>query len=200
MQDKRCPSCGEVKAIKDFASPRLDYCRPCSNKRITEWRHKQRAAVLEARGPVVPRTEKSCKRCGIIKPFSEFYPAKTSFSTYCKPCFVAIGMERRTRLGPQARAAEKLRYKAKRSGATADWFVAQMKEQNGLCAICKTAEIHPVRRGGLPRSLAIDHDHKTGKPRGLLCFRCNTSVHLLDKYGLEWAAQAVRYIESSRKD
>ena len=39
--------------------------------------------------------------------------------------------------------------------------------QQGKCAICKK---HSTE---FKRNLAVDHDHKTGKIRGLLCYRCN---------------------------
>jgi hypothetical protein len=48
-------------------------------------------------------------------------------------------------------------------------------KQNGLCAGCYR---HPTQ---LKRNLFIDHDHKTGKVRGLLCITCNTTLgKLLD--------------------
>lgn len=40
--------------------------------------------------------------------------------------------------------------------------------QNGVCAICKK----PPKIGG--KKLAVDHDHKTGLIRGLLCWSCNS--------------------------
>lgn len=45
-------------------------------------------------------------------------------------------------------------------------FQAMLKAQDGVCAICK--ETCPTQR-----RLSVDHDHKTGKIRGLLCARCN---------------------------
>ena len=39
------------------------------------------------------------------------------------------------------------------------------QQQNGICAICKK-----------PKKLVTDHDHKTGKFRGLLCNKCNVSL------------------------
>lgn len=43
--------------------------------------------------------------------------------------------------------------------------------QNGVCAICGK---EPTKGRG--RKLHIDHDHETGKRRGLLCNGCNTGI------------------------
>lgn len=56
------------------------------------------------------------------------------------------------------------------------------------CAICG--------RGPTPnRRLNRDHDHKTGKPRGLLCTRCNRALH--DYMTLEWIENTVAYLRRS---
>lgn len=41
--------------------------------------------------------------------------------------------------------------------------------QSGVCAICGPW----TGRNGRTKSLAVDHDHRTGKVRGLLCSDCN---------------------------
>jgi hypothetical protein len=46
--------------------------------------------------------------------------------------------------------------------------------QGGKCAICTRSETH--MRNGKVKALAVDHDHKTGKIRALLCFDCNTGL------------------------
>lgn len=46
--------------------------------------------------------------------------------------------------------------------------------QNGLCAICQKPET--ATRKGTLRLLCVDHEHKTGKVRGLLCNRCNRTI------------------------
>lgn len=43
---------------------------------------------------------------------------------------------------------------------------------NGVCAICGREELHG-------RKLSLDHDHATGKLRGLLCRSCNTAIGML---------------------
>ena len=60
------------------------------------------------------------------------------------------------------RAAKIRQYKY---GITEDEYTAMLEAQEGRCAICN-----------LERKLVIDHDHKTGKVRGLLCKPCNAML------------------------
>jgi hypothetical protein len=53
-------------------------------------------------------------------------------------------------------------------------YDTMFEAQNGLCAICKCPET--VTNRGNIRMLAVDHDHITGKVRGLLCGNCNTAL------------------------
>lgn len=48
-------------------------------------------------------------------------------------------------------------------------------KQEGMCAICEK------HQKDIKRRLCVDHCHKTGKVRGLLCGRCNTAAGLLDE-------------------
>ena len=49
-----------------------------------------------------------------------------------------------------------------------------LEKQLHACAICKEPESQIS--WGKTKRLAVDHDHKTGKVRGLLCQRCNTTL------------------------
>ena len=53
-------------------------------------------------------------------------------------------------------------------------YDAMLEAQNGVCAICKQPETH--KRNGKLKALAVDHSHKTGEIRGLLCCDCNTGI------------------------
>lgn len=60
-------------------------------------------------------------------------------------------------------------------GITLADYQTMLDEQKGVCAICKQTEQAKTRKGAeKSRRLAVDHDHQTGKIRGLLCYRCNT--------------------------
>jgi hypothetical protein len=70
-------------------------------------------------------------------------------------------------------------YLRSKYGLTQAAFEAMLAEQDGLCAICS-----------LPMSTPkIDHDHSTGRVRGLLCSPCNTGIgHLKDSPEVLFAA------------
>lgn len=47
------------------------------------------------------------------------------------------------------------------------------ESQNGCCAICGQQESRVNYKSGNIQALSVDHDHRTGRVRGLLCHRCN---------------------------
>ena len=68
-----------------------------------------------------------------------------------------------------------------RYGLTEQEVQAMFESQRGLCAACGNPETSTIKRTGEIKMLHIDHDHKTGKIRGLLCQDCNMSLgHLQD--------------------
>ena len=78
----------------------------------------------------------------------------------------------------------------KKYGITEDQYQQILKLQSGVCAICERHQRY--------RRLSIDHSHKTGKVRGLLCNFCNRS---LGRYGdspirLRKAAEYLETFES----
>ena len=62
-------------------------------------------------------------------------------------------------------------------GITADEYDEMHRSQDGVCAICGKPE-EMSNQYGLMR-LAVDHNHETGKVRGLLCMKCNRSLGML---------------------
>lgn len=64
----------------------------------------------------------------------------------------------------------------KKFGITSEEYDEMLSAQNGVCACCGNPETVVGHRSTLPRLLAVDHDHQTGKVRALLCGNCNTSL------------------------
>lgn len=71
----------------------------------------------------------------------------------------------------------KSRYLQRAYGITLEQYNELFAAQGGVCAICRQKEIN-ITKEGEPRMLAVDHDHKTGAIRGLLCTYCNTLIGL----------------------
>ena len=80
----------------------------------------------------------------------------------------------------------------KRYGLTVDEFESALVASKGLCAICRRPE--SVKQKGVLQRLSIDHNHETGKFRGLLCKRCNTAIGQLGDDPLRARALA-EYLE-----
>ena len=55
-------------------------------------------------------------------------------------------------------------------GITLDEYEILLNKQGGVCAICSQKE------SSKNNYLCVDHDHKTGKVRGLLCTQCNHAI------------------------
>jgi hypothetical protein len=66
-------------------------------------------------------------------------------------------------------------------------FNALLEKQRGSCAICSSSNWHG-------RQACVDHDHVTGKVRGLLCHKCNLAIGLLGD-NLALAESLVEYLK-----
>jgi Recombination endonuclease VII len=65
-----------------------------------------------------------------------------------------------------------------------------LEEQNNKCKICSGSNPNGHRLG-------VDHDHKTGKVRGLLCYSCNIALERVEAvHG--WGDLAVKYLQQTQ--
>jgi DNA repair exonuclease SbcCD ATPase subunit len=69
-------------------------------------------------------------------------------------------------------------------GIEPEKYYEMLEQQGHKCAICNA---EPTRR-----TLSIDHNHATGKVRGLLCDGCNLSLGHLERR--EWVEKAKEYL------
>lgn len=76
-------------------------------------------------------------------------------------------------------------------GITPEQWESMFKKQGGLCAICLKS-IHRPYDGSGKRAADVDHDHKTGEVRGLLCHVCNR--HCVGHNTVESAKRVLEYL------
>lgn len=140
-------------------------------------------------------TEKPCTYCNTLS--NEFaINARTGRrQTRCIPCAKFFREEqkvrRTTEKGRQKSREAYLKSKAtrrklteddlqkksdkhieKKYGLSPEAYTQMVLDQQNQCAICGTTN----PGGQTVRKWHVDHDHKTGKVRGLLCFRCNIGL------------------------
>lgn len=122
--------------------------------------------------PEVEPTTRICRTCARELPIEEFGRNGKRWRRYeCRSC-----SSRRTQQGriarPEVWRNAFLRRTYNISGAE---YATLFVRQRGLCAICRKPE-RVLNAQGEPRHLHVDHDHKTGKVRSLLCSNCNTGL------------------------
>jgi hypothetical protein len=128
-----------------------------------------------------------CSKCGIQKPVAvDFYMTPTgTYRRTCRSCVMADNAERNAR--PDAADVRRNTHLRGLYGITAAEYETLLVAQGGLCAICKKP----------PRSyrLAVDHDHRSGVIRGLLCNHCNLRV-IGKATSATTYRQAIAYLET----
>jgi hypothetical protein len=73
-------------------------------------------------------------------------------------------------MSPKLRAKARESHLKRTFGITTSQYTTILKSQGGKCGVCK----RPARQ--FKKRLAVDHDHKTKRIRGLLCIHCNRYV------------------------
>ena len=82
-------------------------------------------------------------------------------------------------------------------GITEAEYEAMKKEQNNKCKICDS-EGFAIGKNGHTEKLAVDHDHVTGKIRGLLCHNCNRALGLLQD-NVDVILKAAEYLKQRKE-
>ena len=83
-------------------------------------------------------------------------------------------------------------------GLEHDDYLKMLEKQNNVCAICCKPE-SVVNPSGETKPLSVDHDHATGKVRGLLCSACNQAIGLF-KDDIKTLQSAILYLEEDGND
>lgn len=120
--------------------------------------------------------KRQCVMCHLWLPYSDFSTDKRNsdrLTHRCRKCDSQYRKQRYTQSDGRRRIFQKY-------GITSHQYNRMLAEQNGACAICKRPETR-IDYTGSVQSLSVDHDHKTGDVRALLCTNCNTALGFMNE-------------------
>lgn len=183
---KSCLRCGKTKSLSDFTTSKKGKlgtsasCRECENKRLREYRREHPESRREYQKKWVERNRtrvnEEAKKRYHNDPTG--YLRKSTNSRH----------EKQGEWYERNKDHVKNKQLLRDYGITLPEYMVILEKQGGQCAICGSGE-----PGGVGR-FHVDHDHKTGKVRGLLCHFCNTGIGSLRDDPVLLRA-AVEYLE-----
>lgn len=136
---------------------------------------------------------KICTVCGIGKPLTEYHLRSKKQpwpKSACKECH-RVRARKHWEKNPLPKEVQRERNLKKSFGIGVKEYDELLTLQDGCCAICGTTSCSSGK------NFAVDHDHQTGKVRGLLCKFCNTALGQF-KDDTDVLRKAIEYLE--RKD
>jgi Recombination endonuclease VII len=181
--EKTCSRCRLSKPVEQFHVDERyrdgfsSRCKQCN----TEYARERKLAHYKKTEPdtyiirtnPAPEGYKWCRKCMRVKPNDQFYSKyiKDYLATYCKDC-------------DQSRDT-KYRY-----GVDTTIYNKMFEEQDGKCAICRSSDTKSKSQ----LRFHIDHNHKTGKLRALLCACCNRGIGMFYE-NIDWLFAAIEYLK-----
>jgi hypothetical protein len=180
MSTKTCRICKNRQPITEFyKSPNpaykdgyLNVCKTCNLEYDRKRREKLKIVV----------EYKTCSRCKQTKHSSNFtsrYRNKDGLRSECKECSHKESKIYRDKK-PSQRYLARIR---QRYGLEEEEYNKMLDKSNGKCEIC-----------GEHVKLVVDHNHTTGKVRGLLCHSCNAAIGLF-KENKDSIRNSIEYLE-----
>lgn len=138
---------------------------------------------------------KKCSQCGEVKENSCFNKSTktiSGLSSECKSCKKKYPRNKEYHKEYYKKNKEAINNKSRNNhlrrtyGITTEQYEQLKRNQNGKCAICS---------GEFDSTLHVDHCHKTGAIRGLLCNACNSGLGKL-KDSVKLLKSAIKYLEN----
>ena len=181
-----CTRCQVIKQPVDFGSPNKHWCKACGLANYHEYRRRLLTGdVMIAEKPKLRPGRwvlKPCPHCGELFNHQQMLNhksrcAKKPFTGHTigqlhEGMVVLTNMEklRTAFVGRDEKRQQRSRNLLHCYGITLEVYEAMLVAQNGECANCGSIDSGANHGHGW---LHIDHDHITGKIRGLLCTACN---------------------------
>lgn len=141
---------------------------------------------------------KTCTKCKQEKHLDEFSPDNRRHlgkASQCKKCNASYCRKRHNTNKELARNYKLMTI----FNISLQEYNLLLNKQNKVCAICLKNEITVDNRTNKVKNLAVDHCHKTGKVRGLLCANCNIGLGKF-KEDFKNLNSAIEYLKGSLND
>lgn len=185
---RMCIVCKERKPDDDFSRNGRGELRKlceCCWKGVSE----KRRATRDTPGT------RLCNACGVEKPNREFWRSsisRTGLMANCADCTAATN--RNSHATSKGRGKHRARHLQICFGITVEQYNELLADQSGGCGICgrTAAEVDPRQE------LAVDHCHKTGKVRGILCKHCNFAIGRLGD-DIDGLLRALTYLRKAQE-
>lgn len=172
----QCCRCREWKPTDEFnpkkGKKKSGYCKPCLREKCIEWRKANRGKYLRTYRAWVDRNREKINQKRRIE-------ARRNATKINR-----LQRDRRSKNKRQYREYE-LRSKY---GLTIVQYEQMVSDQRSRCACC----------GAKPRKLVVDHCHKLGAVRALLCSKCNAGIGFFDEDASK-LEMAITYIKRHKR-
>lgn len=138
-------------------------------------------------------SSKTCSACNEIKPLDKFFAqrsTKDGKQTFCKKCNKLKYAEKKS--SSEYLLSQHDKHLQRKYGINLDTYEDMYVKSGGKCYICNS-----VDPGQQRKHFCVDHDHKDGSIRGLLCYSCNSGLGFL-KDDTDLLNKAINYLEKHK--
>ncbi len=154
---------------------------------------------------------KKCTKCGQKRSIQEFYlnkKTKDGLTCWCKGCclesqrryrkkyratYLEHGRNYRQRNREKIRQQQRFSRIKRKYGLSETQYLALYRSQNSCCPICLISLEICACGSNNEHTAFVDHDHITGRIRGLLCYRCNRALGGF-KDRISFLERAIKYL------
>jgi hypothetical protein len=184
-----CKQCGRSRSIKDATKRHPLWCRDCSLDQRRDYEFKKTGKIRRPNFKPVGNTKK-CTRCKEDRLLSDYSPRQTPKkkvvpNSVCKSCILMAQQQNVKRPGVRERMRKSSRkyyhspegkIKSEDARLRREYGIsladkkAMIQENGGVCPICWNPDPG--------RFWVVDHCHKSGKVRGVICDKCNKMLGL----------------------
>lgn len=136
------------------------------------------------------KDEKQCRTCLLVLPLDKFHKNSAyadGINTICKWCH---NTNVRANYDPVKKKSQHLKYLY---GITLEDYNSKLERQGNGCAICGIKI-----PGGNGKHFYVDHNHRTGQVRDLLCHNCNYVIGYA-KEDIDILKAVIQYLETWRE-